>query len=42
MDHRELRWGGIDWTLLVQDKDQWQALVNMAVNFRVQQILGIS
>jgi hypothetical protein len=26
MDHREIRWGGMDWIDLAQDRDQWRAL----------------
>jgi hypothetical protein len=32
MDLKGVRWCGIDWIHLVQDRDQWRALVNMAVN----------
>jgi hypothetical protein len=28
MDLREIGWGGTDWIELVQDRDQWRALVN--------------
>jgi hypothetical protein len=28
-------WDGVDWIILVQDKDQWRALVNMVMNFLV-------
>jgi hypothetical protein len=35
MDIRELRWGGIDWTDLAQDRDHWLALVNTVMSFRV-------
>jgi hypothetical protein len=35
MDLREIRWGGWDWIDLVQDRDQWRALVNMVMNLRV-------
>jgi hypothetical protein len=35
MDLREIGWGGVDWIDLSQDKDQWQALVNTVMNFRV-------
>jgi hypothetical protein len=28
MDLREIGWGGINWIDLVQDRDQWRALVN--------------
>jgi hypothetical protein len=33
---REIGWGGMGWIDLVQDKDQWRALVNTVMNFRVQ------
>jgi hypothetical protein len=32
MDFREIGWDGID---LVQDRDQWRALLNMVMNFPV-------
>jgi hypothetical protein len=35
MDLREIGWGGMDWTDLAQDRDQWRSLVNMVMNFRV-------
>jgi hypothetical protein len=28
MDLREIGWGGMDWIVLVQERDQWMALVN--------------
>jgi hypothetical protein len=28
MDLREIGWDGMDWIDLVQDRDQWRALVN--------------
>jgi hypothetical protein len=28
-------WGGMDWIDLAQDRDQWRALVNTAMNLRV-------
>jgi hypothetical protein len=35
MNLREIRWGGMDWTHLARDRDQWRALVNTVMNFRV-------
>jgi hypothetical protein len=35
MDLREAGWGGMDWTYVAQDRDQWRALVNMVINLRV-------
>jgi hypothetical protein len=34
MDLR-LGWGGMDWIDLAQVRDQWRALVNTLMNFRV-------
>jgi hypothetical protein len=34
MDFREIRWDGMDWVDLVQDRDQWRALVNAVMNLR--------
>jgi hypothetical protein len=35
MDLREIRWDGMDWIELAQNKDQWRALVNTVLNLRV-------
>jgi hypothetical protein len=35
MDLREIGWDGKDWTDLAQDRDQWRALVDKVMNFRV-------
>jgi hypothetical protein len=35
MDLREIRWDGLDWIDLAQDRDQWRALVNTVMNLRV-------
>jgi hypothetical protein len=35
MDLREIGWGGMDWIDLAQDRNQWRALVNMIIHFRV-------
>jgi hypothetical protein len=32
---KEIGWDGIDWIHLAQDRDQWRALVNTAMNLRV-------
>jgi hypothetical protein len=34
MNLREIGWGGMGWIDLVQDKDQWRALVNTVINLR--------
>jgi hypothetical protein len=35
MDLREIRWSGMDWIYLAQDRDQWWALVNKIMNLLV-------
>jgi hypothetical protein len=35
MDLGEIEWGGTHWIDLNQDRDQWRALVNTVMNFRV-------
>jgi hypothetical protein len=35
MDLREIGWDGVDWSDRAQDRDQWRALVNTALNLRV-------
>jgi hypothetical protein len=35
MDLREIRWEGVYWSHLAQDRDQWRAVVNTVMNFRV-------
>jgi hypothetical protein len=35
MDLRETGWGSVDWIQLAQDRDWWQALVNMVMNLWV-------
>jgi hypothetical protein len=35
MDLIEIRWGNMNWILLAQDRDQWKALVNTVMNFKV-------
>jgi hypothetical protein len=32
---REIRWGGMDWIHLSQERDQWRAFANTVMNFRV-------
>jgi hypothetical protein len=33
MDLREIRWDGMDWFDLAQDRGQWKALVNTVMKF---------
>jgi hypothetical protein len=35
IDLREIRWDGMDWIYLTQDRDQWRSLVNTVMNFWV-------
>jgi hypothetical protein len=35
MDLREKGWGGMDWSNLDKDRDQWRALVNTVMNLHV-------
>jgi hypothetical protein len=35
IDFRGIEWNGIDWSDLVQDSDQWKAVVNTVMNLRV-------
>jgi hypothetical protein len=35
MNIREIGWDGVDWKERAQDRDQWRALVNAVMNFRV-------
>jgi hypothetical protein len=37
---REILWCGMDWFNLVQDRYQWRALINTAMNLRVPYIVG--
>jgi hypothetical protein len=35
MDLGEMAWGGMDWIVLTQDKDNWRVLVNVVMNLWV-------
>jgi hypothetical protein len=35
MNLREIRWDGMDWIDLAQDRDQWRDLVNTVMNLLV-------
>jgi hypothetical protein len=35
IDLREVGWGGMNWIELAQDRDRWQALVNVVMNLQV-------
>jgi hypothetical protein len=32
---REIGWEGVDWMHMVEDRDQWQAVMNVVMNFWV-------
>jgi hypothetical protein len=32
IDLEEIRWGGVDWIGLDQDRDKWRALANAVMN----------
>jgi hypothetical protein len=36
MDLGEIGWDGRDWIELAQNRDQWRAVVNTAINLRVR------
>jgi hypothetical protein len=42
MDLRETGWDDMDCIDLVQDRDQWRALVNTVMNLRFHKMLGSS
>jgi hypothetical protein len=35
IDLRKIRWDGMDWIDLAQDRDQWRALANTVMNLRI-------
>jgi hypothetical protein len=35
LDFKEIGWGDMNWIDLAQNRDEWRALVNMVMNFRV-------
>jgi hypothetical protein len=35
MDLREIEWEGVEWIHMVQDREQWCALVNTVMKLRV-------
>jgi hypothetical protein len=40
MDLVEIRWGGVDWIGLTQDRYKWRGLVNAVKNLGVQENAG--
>jgi hypothetical protein len=35
MDVKEIEWESVNWIHLAQDRDQWQAVMNMAMNLQL-------
>jgi hypothetical protein len=35
MNLRKIEWGGTDWIDLIQDREQWLAIVKTVMNLRV-------
>jgi hypothetical protein len=35
MDLGEIRWSGVDWIGLGQNKDRWKALINAVMSLRI-------
>jgi hypothetical protein len=35
MDLMEIRWKGVDWMYLAEDRNQWQAFVNTEMNLNI-------
>jgi hypothetical protein len=35
MDLAEIRWSGVDWIGLAQDRNKWRALVNAGMKLRL-------
>jgi hypothetical protein len=35
IDPKKIGWEGVDWMHLIQDRDQWLAVVNTVINLRV-------
>jgi hypothetical protein len=42
MDLQEVGWMDMDWSDLAQERDKWQALLNVVLNIRVDEMRGIS
>jgi hypothetical protein len=41
LECKEMCWEGVDWIHLIQNRDQWQALVNTIMNLWIPKRRGI-
>jgi hypothetical protein len=41
-DLEKIRWDGVEWINLAQDRDQWWSVLETAIKFEDRQMLGVS
>jgi hypothetical protein len=40
MNISDIEWGGVDWTYLADDRNQWRTVVNAVMNLRLSKTVG--